>query len=155
MPYPASAIAYAFVKKGIEEGKFVTQMKVQKLLFFAQGYHLAKFGEPLIIEEFEAWQYGPVVPNIYEDYKLYGSKLITDTDFAPRFKTMYLDYKAQDAIQYTWDLLKDISAMALSNWTHQPETPWSLVYSSNSKSTPIDNTAIKKYFEDLLTVSNN
>ncbi len=155
MPYPASAIAYAFVKKGIEEGKFVTQMKVQKLLFFAQGYHLAKYGEPLIIEEFEAWQYGPVVPNIYEDYKLYGSKLIIDTDFAPRFRTLYLDDKAKDAIDYTWDLLKDISAMALSNWTHQPESPWSRVYAGNSNSTPIDNSSIKKYFEDLLTESKN
>ena len=79
MPYSASVIAYAFVQKGIEEGKFVTQMKLQKMVYFAHGYHLARYNEPLIREEFEAWKFGPVVPSIYQSYKLYGSDMIIDT----------------------------------------------------------------------------
>jgi uncharacterized phage-associated protein len=154
MAYPASLIAYAFVKKGIDEGKFVTQMKLQKLVYFAQGYHLAKYNEPLIKENFQAWKYGPVVPEIYEDFKLYGSKLITDTaSFLPAGtdqKRYLLDTTAIDSIQYTWNVLKDYSAMALSNWTHQPRTPWSNVYNPAEKSTPINNNDIQKYFEGLL-----
>jgi uncharacterized phage-associated protein len=154
MAYPASLIAYAFVKKGIDEGKFVTQMKLQKLVYFAQGYHLAKYNEPLIKENFQAWKYGPVVPEIYEDFKLYGSKLITDTaSFIPAEtdqKRYLLDNKALESIQYTWNVLKDYSAMALSNWTHQPQTPWSSVYNPAEKSTPISNSDIQKYFEGLL-----
>ena len=154
MAYPASLIAYAFVKKGIDEGKFVTQMKLQKLVYFAQGYHLAKYNTPLIEENFQAWKYGPVVPEIYEDFKLYGSKLITDTaSFTPAGtdnKRYLLDNTAIDSIQYTWNVLKDYSAMALSNWTHQPQTPWSRVYNPAEKATPISNNDIQKYFEGLL-----
>ena len=154
MAYPASLIAYAFVKKGIDEGKFVTQMKLQKLVYFAQGYHLTKYNAPLIKESFQAGKYGPVVPEIYVDFKLYGSKLITDTaSFIPSEtdqKRYLLDNTAIDSIQYTWNVLKDYSAMALSNWTHQPQTPWSNVYNPAEKSTPISNNDIQKYFEGLL-----
>lgn len=154
MAYPASLIAYAFVKKGIDEGKFVTQMKLQKLVYFAQGYHLAKYHEPLLNENFQAWQFGPVVPEIYQDFKLYGSKLITDTASfmppEPGRNRYHLNNEAVDSINYTWDVLKDFSAMALSNWTHQPNTPWSKVYNPDYKSTPISNDEIKSYFQRLL-----
>jgi uncharacterized phage-associated protein len=154
MSYPASLIAYAFVKKGINEGKFVTQMKLQKLVYFAQGYHLAKYHTPLISENFQAWMYGPVVPEIYQDFKLYGSRPITDTnEFSPSlsYKPPFrLDAEAVDTIDYTWEVLKDISAMSLSNWTHQPNAPWAKVYDPDSKSTPISNDDIKQYFEKLL-----
>ena len=154
MTYPASLIAYAFVKKGIDEGKFVTQMKLQKLVYFAQGYHLAKYHRSLIKENFQAWLYGPVIPEIYQDFKLYGSRPITDTEeftpsstYKPPFR---LDAEAIDTINYSWGVLKDFSAMSLSNWTHQPDGPWSKVYDPDVKSTPISNDDIKQYFEKLL-----
>ncbi|WP_207513153.1 Panacea domain-containing protein [Longitalea luteola] len=154
MAYPASLIAFAFVKKGIDEGKFVTQMKLQKLVYFAQGYHLAKYHEPLINETFQAWMYGPVIPEIYQDFKLYGSRPITDTaevtpsaSYKPPFR---LDDRALESINYTWGVLKDFSAMSLSHWTHQPNGPWSKVYNPDAKSTPIHNDEIQHYFEKLL-----
>jgi uncharacterized phage-associated protein len=154
MSYPASLIAYAFVKKGINEGKFVTQMKLQKLVYFAHGHHLIKYGTPLIDENFQAWLYGPVIPEIYDDFKLYGSRPITDTaSWLPSEpdKTPYLfDEESTDSINYTWEVLKDISAMSLSNWTHQPNSPWSKVYDPEIRSTPISNEDIKLYFEGLL-----
>jgi uncharacterized phage-associated protein len=154
MTYPASLIAYAFVKKGIDEGKFVTQMKLQKLVYFAQGVHLAKYHKPLLNETFQAWMYGPVIPEIYKDFKLYGSRPITDTaEFTPSstYKPPFrLDAEAMDTINYSWGVLKDFSAMSLSNWTHQPDGPWSKVYDPDSKSTPIGNDDIKQYFEKLL-----
>jgi len=154
MAYPASLIAYAFVKKGIDEGNFVTQMKLQKLVYFAQGYHLARFGEPLLKENFEAWMYGPVVPDIYHDFKLYGSRYITNTkEFMPSFDDIIpsrLDEKASEAINYTWEVLKDYSAMSLSNWTHEVNSPWAKTYDPDRKSTPIPNEEIKKYFTTLL-----
>ena len=154
MSYPASLIAYAFVKKGINEGKFVTQMKLQKLVYFAHGHHLIKYGTPLIKENFQAWLYGPVIPEIYDDFKLYGSRPITDTSSwlpSETDKAPYLfDEAATDSINYTWEVLKDISAMSLSNWTHQPNSPWSKVYDPEKRSTPISNEDIKRYFEGLL-----
>src|SRR5437868_3452952 len=99
--YPAPLIAYAFAQKGIEEGKPVTQMKLQKMVYFANGYHMVKYNEPLIKESFEAWKFGPVVPTIYENFKLYGSHPIADTNIS-NIKTTYdvsqLDDRAKDAI---------------------------------------------------------
>jgi uncharacterized phage-associated protein len=154
MSYPASLIAFAFVKKGIDEGKFVTQMKLQKLVYFAQGVHLAKYHKPLINETFQAWMYGPVIPEIYQNFKLYGSRPITDTvEFTPSpayTPPTKLNAEALDTINYTWEVLKDFSAMSLSNWTHQADGPWSKVYIPDAKDTPISNNDIKQYFEKLL-----
>ena len=51
MAYSASLIADALVKRGIKEGRPVTQMKLQKMVYFAHGYHLAKYGDAQIQEE--------------------------------------------------------------------------------------------------------
>jgi uncharacterized phage-associated protein len=154
MAYPASLIAFAFVKKGIDEGLFVTQMKLQKLVYFAQGAHLAKFHQPLINETFQAWMYGPVIPEIYQDFKNYGSRPIIDTaEFTPSlsYKPPFrLDAEAMDTINYTWGVLKDFSAMSLSQWTHRADGPWSKVYDPQVKSTPIPNDEIQQYFQKLL-----
>lgn len=155
MPYPASVIAYAFVKKGIGEGNFVTQMKLQKMVFFAHGYHLARYGERLIEEKFEAWKFGPVVPTIYHAFKSFGSRPITDKEYKyhepvifPLFK---LDDKANDAIEYTWKVTKDLSALSLSNWTHKTGSPWRKVYNPSDWDIEIDNDLIKSYFTKLLS----
>ena len=154
MPYSATLIALAFVKKGIESGKFVTQMKLQKMVYFAHGYHLAKYGTPLIVEEFQAWKFGPVVPSIYQAYRFYGSKPITNLDYIMAdlsSAAIYaLDAAALDAIEYTWKVTENITAEALSNWTHQPESPWYEVYNPDVFSIPISNRSIENYFRSLL-----
>jgi len=157
MPYSASLIAYAFVKKGIEDGKPVTQMKVQKLVYFAHGIHLANNGEPLISETFQAWKFGPVVPAIYNDYKLYGSSPISDTstlfilsDIGYGFKEpdlSELDKKAIESIDITWNALKDSNAIQLSNWTHKAGSPWADHFVSGINDIPIPNKDIENYFK--------
>lgn len=153
--YPASLIAYAFVKKGIEAGLYVTQMKLQKMVYFAHGYHLAKYGEPLINENFQAWQFGPVVPKLYHEYKYYGSKPIIDTDWLlmsplnePNLNQ--LDTHAKDAINYTWEVTKDLPATKLSNWSHKLGSPWYNNYVEGVQDVEIPNEEIKNYFTTLL-----
>ena len=155
MPYSATIIAYAFVKKGIESGNPVTQMKLQKLIYFAHGLHLATYNKPLIQETFQAWKFGPVVPSVYQDYKLYGSMPIAATDYLFFFKDAsvfdkeltLLDNEAQTSIKITWDALKDTSASRLSNWTHKANSPWTENYEEGVNDTPIPNDEIKEYFK--------
>lgn len=154
--YPASVIAYAFVKMGIDEGKFVTQMKLQKLVYFAHGLHLAIYDTPLINEEFEAWPYGPVVPTIYRSYKFYGSAPITDTNWLTTFDGEEPDLKnlkdsAFTSIEKTWKMLKGLSALALSNWSHSKGSPWEKNYVSGGSDISIPNDEIKEYFERNFT----
>lgn len=156
MPYPATVIAYAFVKKGIEEGNLVTQMKLQKMVFFAHGYHLAKYGLPLIREDFEAWKFGPVVPAIYRDFKFFGSTPIDAFHFdlfAPSYALQVnLDEKAIDAINFTWEVTKNLSANQLSVWSHQDGSPWANVYNPSVENIKIDNGAIGQFFKKLLAI---
>ncbi len=67
-------IANELLKKAAEDGggDLLTNMKLQKLLYYEQGFHLAYFNQPLFNEAIEAWQYGPVVPLVYEHYKSFG-----------------------------------------------------------------------------------
>lgn len=151
MSYSASAIAYAFVLKGIEEGNFVTQMKLQKMVYFAHGYHLAKYGKPLVNEDFEAWKFGPVVPDIYQSYKLYGSNHIIDPGLVPKSaKPLTLSDSALDAIEYTWKVTKGLSAAQLMNWTHASGSPWARVYDPTNIATVIKNDDIQSYFKKLI-----
>lgn len=155
MAYPASVIAYAFVKKGIEEGAYVTQMKLQKMAYFAHGYHLAKYGQSLVEEEFEAWKFGPVVQSIYQDYKLYGSDSIIGTGLissgVKKLEEAELNEAAKDAVEYTWKLTKNLSASQLSKWSHRDGSPWAEVYEEGFVSNPIKNETIQEYFKRILS----
>ena len=151
MPYSASAIAHAFVLKGIEEANFVTQMKLQKMVYFAHGYHLAKYGKPLITEDFEAWKFGPVVPDIYQSYKLYGSDYIIDPGLVRNTaKPLAFTESATDAMNYTWRVTKNLSASQLMEWSHKDGSPWAVVYDPTNNSTVIQNDTIKSYFQNLI-----
>lgn len=55
---------------------FITNLKLNKLLYYAQGAYLARTGRPLFNEQIEAWAYGPVVPSIYRKYKVCGKNPI-------------------------------------------------------------------------------
>ncbi|MCK4089659.1 DUF4065 domain-containing protein [Acinetobacter radioresistens] len=59
-----------FSKQKFNEG--VTNLKLQKLLYFVYGYHLAERDQKLFNDSIEKWQYGPVVPSVYHAFKDYG-----------------------------------------------------------------------------------
>jgi uncharacterized phage-associated protein len=155
MPYHADLIAYVFAKRGIKEDNPVTQMKLQKMVYFAHGYHLAVYGKPLIEEEFEAWKFGPVIPSIYHAYKLFGSEPITDlflisNESELEEKSLNLLETAKEAIDYTWEATKNVSANTLSAWSHKVGSPWADAFKPNVNSIPIRNDRIGKYFTGIL-----
>ena len=57
VPYNAIAVANYFIDKAKADGVPLTHMKLQKLIYFAHGWHLALYGEPLIDEEIQAWEF--------------------------------------------------------------------------------------------------
>lgn len=92
----------------VEHGDTISNLKLQKLLYFVQGFHLASFGEPLFDEEMIAWTYGPVVPEVYDTYKKYRSRsintagIIDDVQLKPEaaalFDKVYLEYSRYSAV---------------------------------------------------------
>lgn len=74
-------IANYFIGFANMTGDYVTNLKLQKLVYYAQAWYLANFGKPLFEEDFEAWVHGPVIPSLYRKYKKYGSSpIIEDID---------------------------------------------------------------------------
>ena len=160
--YSALKVSLYFVKKGIEEDLPVDQMKLQKLVYFAHGYHLAVYNEPLIEEDIQAWKYGPVVPEIYHAFKFYSNEPIQTLKYVSKvsgfgfFKVSKdeteFDRNALDSLNTSWKLLKQISGPQLSNWTHKEESPWSQYYKEKLNDQVIPNEDIKKYFKEFLDV---
>jgi uncharacterized phage-associated protein len=67
----AQDVADYIIWSSHEAGSFISNLKLQKLLFYVQAWHLAVFRRPLFPEKFQAWIRGPAIPEIYERYKSY------------------------------------------------------------------------------------
>lgn len=137
-PYPAAAIANFFIDKKNKTNTDLTHLKLQKLLYYAQGWYMANFNERLFDEEIEAWRHGPVVRSIYR--ALSGSK---NNQISNKINTVYgsvygpqdiveSDKKTIEFLNEFWELFSPLHAYTLANSTHQPGTPWHKVYTGNS-----------------------
>ena len=62
-------IADYFIAFANSTGDLVTNLKLQKLVYYAQAWHLALYGRALFAEEFQAWVHGPVLPSLYSRYR--------------------------------------------------------------------------------------
>src|SRR5438309_2092560 len=87
MGYSAQTIAnYLIWRANSDEdlGENITNLKLQKLLYYVQGFHLAMNGAPLFNEDIRAWDHGPVVPQVYRKYREYGAAALpTPENFDP------------------------------------------------------------------------
>lgn len=147
--YKAVDIASYFIDRGIVENISVTQMKLQKLIYFANGYVLAtsKGKRNLLSEKFEAWEFGPVLPSIYQEFKYFGANsIIPENDilaFVGKGRTFKVSEKLErediDALQTIWEALKGLTASQLSFLTHRENSAWSKVYKTNGRSIPLNN----------------
>lgn len=104
----------------------LTNLKLQKLLYFAQGNYLAKNKKKLFKEPIEAWDLGPVVRSIYDTYKYCGPFPITAFDRNIKKATLSPDVK--NFLDKIWDEYGKYSAEYLVNLTHQGNTPWKKIY---------------------------
>ena len=76
----------------------------------------------LFNEDIEAWKHGPVIPEIYNKYKSYGSSGITEYDLK-NVKIIEEDEEVKNILVSVYDLFGEYSAWGLRNLTHSEE-PW-------------------------------
>ena len=121
-PYCALDVArYFLLKADPEEGELISNLKLQKLLYYAQGFHLALYDSPLFTETVEAWMHGPVVPAVYHAYKEYGAESIpTPFDFEP---VKVFSEETIEFLDEVYDVYGQFSAWKLREMTHR-EPPW-------------------------------
>lgn len=121
----------------------VTNLKLQKLLYYLQGHHLAINDEPLFDDAIEAWDLGPVVCDVYHTFKGYGNSTIILPETENNFD--FIPQKLKIFINNVYTHYRQYSAIKLVDMTHS-EKPWELTY-KKSMSNVINNDLIKDYFK--------
>ena len=78
MPYPAFAVANTLIERSKMTGVPLTPLKLQKVMYFLTSeYAKETGGDNLMLDNFQAWAYGPVVPAIYQKFKSFRANPIT------------------------------------------------------------------------------
>lgn len=126
----------------------ITNLRINKLLYFVQGEYLAKHDKPLFEDDIEAWTYGPVIPNVYNTFKSLNRLPIQDvTDDC--YNSVFT---REDKLFLINVLVKygSYSTGRLVEMTHAPGTPWSLTEQSDV----IPNELIKDFFKSHVVDKN-
>lgn len=138
----ARQVADFFLSKADDDaGDLISNLKLQKLLYYAQGFYLALNDKPLFEEEIYAWTHGPVVPSIYDEFKEHGQAGIPKPAESPTF-----DEETVGLLDEVYTVFGQFSAWKLRNMTHE-EPPWKRTKSGQV----ISKDALREYFKTQVT----
>ena len=147
--------AYYLISLFNKDGKEVTQLQVQKIMYFFEAYFMCvKNKEKLYDCSFNAWAFGPVSIPLYQDLKKFGDANIVLNAEQLEFSKKITDDKKK-MLEYIYTVFGDIPAMSLVQLTHRKDSPWyskwkenneKVVYGSGSY---ISKEQTKKWFRDI------
>ena len=139
----------AKLKSDDEMAEYTSRLKLLKLLYYVQGYHLAMFGTPIFDEKIEAWLHGPVVPEVWKWAINYGDE---------QMQSEALDKKQIDGlglhpqqiklVEEVLEIYNKYSAYGLIDKTHT-EMPWLAAYEKD-KNNEITKDSLKDFFAPLV-----
>ena len=147
MPYKAIEIANWFIYKIAESGDLATHLKIQKLLYFAEGWTQVLLNRELFEEDMQAWAHGPAVPEVYQVFKGYGWNPLP----VPKKKDLArINGDIKEVLADVLDAYGDYSAKRLEDLTHR-EDPWKDVRGEVAPEARcekvIPKSAIRKYYK--------
>lgn len=152
LEYTTSDLAAYIVKFAFDKTEPVTNLALQKLLYFFQYASLVIMHRPLNSSiQFEAWQYGPVVRDVYYHYRIKGSCLIyPDDSFNDRYKEMKICFDTLNNYLAKW---VKFNPWKLVDISHKPGGAWFVTFHNNQNGTAvipvelIKNSDLKKELE--------
>jgi uncharacterized phage-associated protein len=147
-PYTALDIAKWFINAtDRESGDDVTHLKVQKLIYYAQGWALALIGEPLFKEDLQAWAHGPVAPSVWDEYREYGYAPLPQSKSKKK-----IDGQTTRLLESVNENYGIYTAKKLEKMTHK-EAPWLEARGDNPpearSNASISKKTMKKFFADM------
>lgn len=138
-------IAYYFL--ALKDYDDLTNLKIQKMLYCAQGMHLSLYRQPLFNELIEAWEHGPVIPTLYNEFKEFKNRPIPPIE---NFNLSNLDNK-EKFLDKAYTKYGAYNASQLYKLTHFVFSPWDLIYDKDQSSNYIiNNQLIRVYFEEIM-----
>lgn len=115
-------VAKILICKFNEEDKEITQLKLQKLLYFIEAYYMSVYDkEKLYNEKFYAWTYGPVSKEVYNEYKSFINLPIKEND-CTNLKTF--DEDIMNSINAVYNIFGNLNSSELIRLTHMQGSPW-------------------------------
>ena len=104
----------------------IDNLKLNKILYFAQGWSLVRLNRPIFSDKIVAWDYGPVIPSVYHTFKCCGgSPIEAPTD---RFDENKLTLEELELLIDVYSNYGRYTGWALKDMTHERGTPWDKVY---------------------------
>lgn len=115
---PPTAVANALLAESRDRGEILTNLKLQKLLYYSQAWYLALEDTPLFEEDFQAWVHGPVLPSQYFRFRDYQWRHILFEECRPNISN-----KVDSFLDKIIDIFGCETAVSLELMTHR-ERPW-------------------------------
>lgn len=148
--YTVNEIADWLINKSHDEGNPMTNLRLQKILYFVQGHYLSfKDGTPLFRRDFEAWQYGPVAKPIYDRFKRYGNEEL------PCQEEVIIDSpETKEFLNGMYAIYGTVSSTYLVALSHDKNGPWAKHYNPHlsHNNEVIPKSEMKEYFDKFLKV---
>jgi len=148
------AISNYFVNKANSLSAELTPMKLLKLVYLSHGWYLGlNNGEALIPEFAQAWEYGPVVQSVYDNFKNYKQNQITSLkqDGNGNYP-MVSDAEMVKFLNRIWEVYGGYSGTQLSTLTHEKGSPWDVIWHQKGGKTGygvvIPNPLITEYYKN-------
>lgn len=145
MPYSALRVANTLIFLAHEADRVITPMQVIKLTYFCHAWMLGLYGRPLLEEPIWAWQYGPVIPEVYQALRHYRGGPVTQQ--LHDVKLEQFDAESADIIRQVSEKYGKFSGIDLSAMTHAHGTPWHQVW--RGVKTIIPDNIIQAHYEAL------
>jgi uncharacterized phage-associated protein len=148
----ATELSDYLVDKAKSENIELTPLKLQKILYYVQGWYLAFKDTPVFDEDVLAWKYGPVVKEVYNKFSPYGAQNIAISDYKPETSCEF-NTDDKDIINAIWDKYKSFKPTELVTMTHLSK-PWKQVfYDPNNEIIYTD--LMRDYFKQYATPARN
>lgn len=167
--YNVLDISRYIINKCNDENIIISNLKLQKLLYFVQGFNYAFSNHRCFDDQIQAWDYGPVCPEAYHEFKKYGANNIppilqyetiefVDDNIewvCKKYNPNIIDAETRETIDAVIDNYGSYSATRLVEITHS-QVPWRETYYSHpgEKNVTIDENIIQDYFTKILSEIN-
>lgn len=161
MSYSAKSIANYFIQKSNFE---IDLLKLMKLVYFSYGWSFVFLDNkvPLIDENIEAWQYGPVIPSIYHEFKGEKNPLRRYAKDYNSLEKRECEVEIPDKLEiieflnHMWKIYGKYTGWELSVFTHEAGAPWAQIVDEEKakngflkKNVDIPDNVIAAYFKSL------
>lgn len=146
MTYDARQVANWFVTRAQRDGRTLSVMSLLKLTYIAHGWHLESQSAPLFDNRVEAWQYGPVIPDVYSDFRRQGLTVGRPVTSVPQCD---FDPADESLLEQVWKIYGALPAFRLSDLTHVAGGPWDVASRMGGHYARIPNELIAGHYSEL------